>query len=239
MVTRFGRKILSSLLVKKPIFESHSVYFSKAQNQRNSMSKLSYLFFLGMISVASLCFSSNAKESQNMSQKTTVTNPVVLIKTTAGDIKVELDAKNAPISTKNFMVYVNEGHYDGTIFHRVIDGFMIQGGGFTKEMKQKAVHAPIVIESDNGLLNKRGTLAMARTSDVNSGTAQFFINVNDNAFLDFRGHNPRDAGYAVFGKVIEGMDVVDKIKKTKTGTKGPFENVPVEAIEIIQAKQVN
>ena len=116
---------------------------------------------------------------------------------------------------------------------------MIQGGGFTKDMTQKPVHAPIAIEADNGLLNKRGTLAMARTSDVNSATAQFFVNVSDNAFLDFRGKNPRDYGYAVFGKVTSGMDIVDKIKKVKTGSKGPFQDVPVESIEIVEAKQIS
>lgn len=203
------------------------------------MNKVLFLFVLGMVSFSNLCFSSNIKESQIMSKQTTTKNPIVLIKTTAGDIKVELDAAKAPISVKNFMTYVNEGHYDGTIFHRVIDGFMIQGGGFTKDMKQKAVHAPIAIESDNGLLNKRGTIAMARTSDPNSATAQFFINVSDNSFLDFRSKNPRDIGYAVFGKVIDGMTVVDQIKKVQTGTKGPFENVPVTPVEILEVKQIN
>ncbi|HEV8053070.1 MAG TPA: peptidylprolyl isomerase [Parachlamydiaceae bacterium] len=167
-----------------------------------------------------------------------VKNPVVLIKTTAGDIKVELDAVKAPLSTKNFLQYVNEGHYNGTIFHRVIEGFMVQGGGFTKDMQQKSVHAPIKIESDNGLKNKRGTLAMARTSDVNSATAQFFINVVDNSFLDFRDKTSSGYGYAVFGQVTEGMDVVDKIRKSKTGNKGSFSDVPVETIEILDVKEI-
>ncbi|MEI8365713.1 MAG: peptidylprolyl isomerase [Parachlamydiaceae bacterium] len=174
-----------------------------------------------------------------MSKQAAGKNPIVLIKTTAGDITVELNAEKAPASVKNFMTYVNEGHYNGTIFHRVIDGFMIQGGGFTKDMQQKSVHAPIAIESDNGLLNKRGTLAMARTSDPNSATAQFFINVSDNAFLDFKGKNQRDYGYAVFGTVTNGMNVVDQMKKVKTSTKGPFENVPVDPIEILDVKQIN
>lgn len=165
-------------------------------------------------------------------------HPVVLIKTTAGDIKVELDADKAPISVKNFLQYVNEGHYDGTIFHRVIEGFMVQGGGFTKDMQQKPVHAPIKIESDNGLKNTRGTLAMARTSDPNSATGQFFINVVDNKFLDFTSKSPSGYGYAVFGRVTEGMDVVDKIRKMKTGNKGAFSDVPVESIEIIEAKEI-
>lgn len=165
-------------------------------------------------------------------------HPVVLIKTTAGDIKVELDGDKAPLSTKNFLEYVNEGHYNGTIFHRVIEGFMVQGGGFTKDMQQKPVHAAIKIESDNGLKNKRGTLAMARTSDPNSATAQFFINVVDNDFLDYKSKTSTGYGYAVFGHVTEGMDVVDKIRKAKTGNKGPFGDVPVETIEIIEAKEI-
>ena len=203
------------------------------------MNRVILLLTLGMISMANLCCAANIKEPQTMTKEQTSKNPVVLIKTTAGDITVELDAAKAPISVKNFLTYVNEGHYHGTIFHRVIDGFMIQGGGFTKDMTQKPVHAPIAIEADNGLLNKRGTLAMARTSDVNSATAQFFVNVSDNAFLDFRGKNPRDYGYAVFGKVTSGMDIVDKIKKVKTGSKGPFQDVPVESIEIVEAKQIS
>ena len=165
-------------------------------------------------------------------------NPVVLIKTTLGDITVELDPAKAPISVKNFLVYVNEGHYNGTIFHRVIKGFMVQGGGFTKDMTQKPVHAPIAIESDNGLKNKHYTLAMARTSDVNSATAQFFINSNDNEFLDFRAKKTGGYGYAVFGKVIEGMNVVDKIENAKTGTSGAFRDVPEVPVQIIEAKEI-
>lgn len=166
-------------------------------------------------------------------------NPIVLFKTSMGDIKVQLDAEKAPVTVKNFIQYVNDGHYDHTIFHRVIDGFMIQGGGFTADFQQKPTRASIAIESDNGLKNERGSLAMARTSDPNSASAQFFINVNDNKFLDFRGKNPRDYGYAVFGKVIEGMDVVEKIKKVKTSTKGPHDDVPVQPVEIIEAKVIN
>jgi len=171
--------------------------------------------------------------------KPTNNHPVVLIKTNVGDIRVELNAEKAPISVKNFLEYVNTGHYNNTIFHRVIDGFMIQGGGFTKDFKQKPTNAAIQNEADNGLKNLRGTLAMARTSDVNSATAQFFINVVDNNFLDFRAKNPREYGYSVFGEVTEGMDVVDKIKKAKTGSFGPYQDVPVETIEIIEAKQLH
>lgn len=163
-------------------------------------------------------------------------NPVVLMKTNKGDITIELNSEKAPETVKNFLTYVNEGHYNHTIFHRVIDGFMIQGGGFTKEMQQKPTHSAIKNEANNGLKNQMGTIAMARTSDVNSATAQFFINVADNDFLDFKAPNPREYGYCVFGKVIDGMDVVNQIKKVKTGTKGPFENVPNETVEILEVK---
>ena len=153
----------------------------------------------------------------------------VVMKTNKGDVVMELDHKMAPKSVENFMSYVNENYYDGTIFHRVISGFMIQGGGFTSDMKQKPTKAPIVNEGKNGLPNNRGTLAMARTNDPNSATSQFFINTVDNQFLNASGRNP---GYAVFGKVIDGMDVVDVIRngKTKPG------DVPVETIEIISIR---
>ncbi len=165
-------------------------------------------------------------------------HPSVLFKTSMGDIKIELYPEKAPITVKNFLAYVNEGHFTDTIFHRVIDGFMIQGGGFTKDMKQKTVHAPIKIEADNGLKNDRGTVAMARTGDVNSATAQFFINGVNNDFLNFKEKTPRGYGYTVFGKVTEGMDVVDKILKTKTSTQSMHQDVPVTPIIIIEAKQV-
>jgi len=204
------------------------------------MSKICSLLFLGIMSFTTLCFSATQQEKELMKdQESSVKNPVVLFKTTAGDIKVELNAEKAPITVKNFVQYVNDGHYDNTVFHRVIDGFMVQGGGFTKDFQQKPTRPSIQIESDNGLKNTKGTLAMARTSDPNSASAQFFINVADNSFLDFRAKNSREYGYAVFGKVIEGMDVVEKIKKVKTTTKGPHENVPVEAIEILDAKIIN
>jgi peptidyl-prolyl cis-trans isomerase B (cyclophilin B) len=200
------------------------------------MRPICLIFVMAMMSLSGLCFSA----TQDSQMTTTPSkNPVVLIKTTAGDIKVELDAEKAPNTVKNFLQYVNEGHYDGTIFHRVIDGFMVQGGGFTKDMQQKPVHAPIKIESENGLKNTRGTLAMARTSDVNSATAQFFINVVDNGFLNFRDKTSSGYGYTVFGHVTEGMDIVDKIRKQKTGNKGAFSDVPVETIEITEAKQLS
>lgn len=168
----------------------------------------------------------------------TAKHPVVLLETSAGNIKIELYEDKAPETVKNFLQYVKDGHYDNTIFHRVINGFMIQGGGFTADMAQKPTKAPIVNEAENGLKNSKGTIAMARTGDVNSATAQFFINVSDNTFLDFRAKNPRDYGYCVFGKVTEGMDIVDKIKAVKTGSKGGHSDVPVEAIVIKKATEV-
>lgn len=156
----------------------------------------------------------------------------VTIETSMGTITAELDDVKAPVTVKNFISYVTSGHYNGTIFHRVIDGFMIQGGGFTKDMVQKDTQAPIRNEAANGLKNARGTLAMARTMVVDSATSQFFINLVDNSFLDYRGPDPRMFGYAVFGKVTDGMDVVDKIAKVKTGFAGPHQNVPEEPIVI-------
>ena len=154
------------------------------------------------------------------------------IETSMGSITVELDDAKAPITVKNFLDYAASGHYDGTIFHRVIDGFMIQGGGFTKAMDQKPTKAPIKNEASNGLANKRGTIAMARTMVVDSATSQFFINLVDNDFLNFRAPTPQYYGYAVFGKVTDGMDVVDKIAKVKTGFAGPHQNVPEEPVVI-------
>ena len=154
------------------------------------------------------------------------------IETSMGSITVELDDAKAPITVKNFLDYAASGHYDGTIFHRVIDGFMIQGGGFTPAMEQKKTRDPIKNEATNGLSNARGTIAMARTSVVDSATSQFFINLVDNVFLNFRAPTPQHYGYAVFGKVTEGMDVVDRIAKVRTGFAGPHQNVPVEPVVI-------
>lgn len=155
-----------------------------------------------------------------------------MIDTSMGTITLELNEDKAPETVRNFVRYAEEGHYDGTIFHRVIDGFMIQGGGFTKSMDQKPTHEPIRNEAMNGLKNERGTIAMARTMVVDSATSQFFINLVDNAFLDFSSPTPQGFGYAVFGKVIDGMNVVDSIAKVKTGFSGPHQNVPEETIVI-------
>ena len=154
--------------------------------------------------------------------------------TSAGDIVVELDAAKAPKTVANFVEYVKAGHYDGTIFHRVIPNFMIQGGGMTPDMKEKATRAPIPLESGNGLDNLRGTIAMARTMDPNSATAQFFINVTDNGFLN-KAQSRDGNGYAVFGKVVSGMEVVDKIRAVPTGNKGMHQNVPLEPVLINKA----
>ena len=149
-----------------------------------------------------------------------------------GAIALALDDEKAPATVANFIQYAKDGHYDGTIFHRVIDGFMIQGGGFTKDMVQKPTREPVRNEAMNGLKNLRGTIAMARTMVVDSATSQFFINLVDNGFLDFSSPTPQGFGYAVFGKVSSGMDVVDAIAKVKTGDAGPHQNVPVKAVVI-------
>jgi peptidyl-prolyl cis-trans isomerase B (cyclophilin B) len=160
---------------------------------------------------------------------------MVELHTNHGVIKIELDAEKAPKSVENFLNYVKAGHYDNTVFHRVIDGFMIQGGGFEPGMKQKPTDAPITNEANNGLKNVKGTLAMARTNDPHSATAQFFINVNDNDFLNHSSPTPQGWGYAVFGKVVEGLDVIDVIRKVKTGSKGFHQDVPVDDVIIEKA----
>ncbi|TAM04576.1 MAG: peptidyl-prolyl cis-trans isomerase [Paraburkholderia sp.] len=160
---------------------------------------------------------------------------MVELHTNHGVIKLELNAEKAPKTVENFLAYVTKGHYDGTVFHRVIDGFMIQGGGFEAGMKQKPTDAPIENEANNGLKNERGSIAMARTNDPHSASAQFFINVADNDFLNHSSPSPQGWGYAVFGKVVEGLEVVDKIKKVKTGSKGFHQDVPVDDVVIEKA----
>ncbi|MEK6422845.1 MAG: peptidylprolyl isomerase [Burkholderia gladioli] len=160
---------------------------------------------------------------------------MVELHTNHGVIKLELDAAKAPKSVENFLNYVKAGHYDNTVFHRVINGFMIQGGGFEPGMKQKPTEAPIDNEANNGLKNDTYTVAMARTNDPHSATAQFFINVNDNDFLNHSSPTPQGWGYAVFGKVVEGQDVVDKIKAVKTGSKGFHQDVPADDVVIEKA----
>lgn len=162
----------------------------------------------------------------------------VQMETSAGTVRIELDDVKAPLSTANFLEYAKSGHYDGTVFHRVIKGFMLQGGGFEPGMKQKPTLAAIQNEANNGLKNKKYTLAMARTSDPHSATAQFFINTVDNDFLDFRAENAQGWGYAVFGRVVEGMDVVDSIEKAKTGRKGFHDDVPLDDVLITRITEI-
>ncbi|OGQ79050.1 MAG: hypothetical protein A3F90_07330 [Deltaproteobacteria bacterium RIFCSPLOWO2_12_FULL_60_19] len=168
----------------------------------------------------------------------TKTNPVVSMATSHGDIKLELFADKAPITVENFLDYVNKTFFDGLIFHRVIPGFMIQGGGFDEKMRQKEAGARIKNEAANGLKNKTGTVAMARTNVVDSATCQFFINVSDNDFLDHKAPTPQGFGYAVFGQVIEGMDAVRKIEKVKTGSHSMHQDVPAEPVIIRSARLV-
>lgn len=162
----------------------------------------------------------------------------VRLETTYGSIVLSLDAEKAPQTVENFVQYVRDGFYDGTLFHRVIDGFMVQGGGFAAGMQQKRTRAPIANEADNGLRNQRGTIAMARTPDPHSATAQFFINVADNAFLDFKAKSEAGWGYCVFGRVTEGMDVVDRIKGVATTSRAGHRDVPAEDVTIDRASVV-
>ena len=165
-------------------------------------------------------------------------NPVVKLQTSLGDIEIELYPDKAPKTVENFLAYVNKGFYNGTVFHRVINGFMVQGGGLNDKMQLKATGKPIENEADNGLKNDEYTVAMARTMDPHSATAQFFINVADNDFLNYTAKNPQGWGYAVFGKVIKGKDVVDKIKAVETTTKGMHQDVPVTPVVINKAEVV-
>ena len=162
----------------------------------------------------------------------------VRLDTSAGPIVLELDDQNAPATVANFLQYVRDGHYDNTVFHRVIDGFMIQGGGMEPGMKQKPTRATIANEAGNGLKNRKYTVAMARTSEPHSASSQFFINIADNEFLDYKGPSPQGWGYCVFGKVVAGQDVVDRIKGVATGSKGSHENVPTTDVVITRAEEV-
>jgi cyclophilin family peptidyl-prolyl cis-trans isomerase len=185
----------------------------------------------GLLALVLLLFGTPATAAEDV-PKEKGGKPVVRLTTSVGDIRIELDPEKAPVSAKNFLGYVEDGFYDGTVFHRVIPGFMVQGGGFTADMQQKGTRAPIKNEAGNGLRNERGTVAMARTNVVDSATAQFFINVVDNEFLNHTSPDPRGFGYAVFGRVVEGMDVVDRIVQKPTATRGVHQNVPVEPIVI-------
>ncbi len=166
-------------------------------------------------------------------------NPVVVMKTSLGDIEIELYHDKAPVTVNNFLAYVDSGFYDGTVFHRVINNFMIQGGGMIPGLQEKRTLSPIKNEAGNGLSNLRGTIAMARTQDVNSATSQFFINVADNRYLDYKNASPAGYGYCVFGRVLKGMDVVDRIKSVATGRRGYYDDVPVRDVVIISIKRKN
>jgi len=190
-----------------------------------------FIFSMMLLLTTSLSFATENKMSDTSSK--------VKLTTSLGDITIQLNSEKAPISSANFLTYVNEGFYNGTIFHRIIPGFMAQGGGFDTDFNQKAVHDPIKNEADNGLPNKRGTLAMARTNVPDSATAQFFINYKDNSFLNYSSPTTSGWGYAVFGEVIEGMDIVDEMAKQPTGNRGGHQDVPktniiVEKAEVIK-----
>jgi cyclophilin family peptidyl-prolyl cis-trans isomerase len=193
------------------------------------------IIVLAVVLVGGLSFANLAGAEEKEKAKG---NPVVAIETSEGTFKVELWQDKAPASVKNFLRYVDEGFYDGTIFHRVIGNFMIQGGGFTPDMVQKGTHEPVKNEASGELGNGRGTIALARTSAVDSATSQFFINVKDNDFLNHRDNTAAGFGYAVFGKVVEGMDVVDRIKGVETTSKGSFQDVPVKPVVIKSVKRM-
>nr|WP_027156975.1 peptidylprolyl isomerase [Methylobacter luteus] len=188
-----------------------------------------FILFM-MLSLTTLSFATENKMSDTQTK--------VKLTTTLGEIVIQLNPEKAPVSSANFLTYVNEGFYNGTIFHRIIPGFMAQGGGFDTSFNQKAVHAPIKNEANNGLPNSRGTIAMARTPDPDSATAQFFINYKDNSFLNHTSPTPNGWGYAVFGEVIEGMDVVDAMAKQPTGNRGPHQDVPKTDIVIEKAEVI-
>jgi cyclophilin family peptidyl-prolyl cis-trans isomerase len=177
----------------------------------------------------------NQSTESNKTGEKMSTNPIIKLETSKGTVKIELDAEKAPNSTANFVQYVNDGFYDGLIFHRVIPNFMVQGGGMNPDMTEKGNKTPIQNEANNGLKNDRGTIAMARTNDPHSATSQFFINLKDNDFLNHTSESPAGWGYAVFGKVIEGLDVIDEIAKVKTGNHGGHGDVPLEPVAITKA----
>lgn len=197
-----------------------------------------FLAAAGIIIAATWAFLGATKPGPGGKTQTQGGIIMVKLETNKGDILLSLDSEKAPETTANFIRYVRDGHYDGTIFHRVIDGFMIQGGGFDREMNQKETRTPIKNEADNGLKNSAYTIAMARTSDPHSATAQFFINVKDNDFLNHTSRSPQGWGYAVFGKVTGGQDVVDAIKGVRTGNRGFHQDVPVEPVVIVKASVV-
>ena len=200
------------------------------------MKKPAPSFLIVVAAILSLAMFTTVKGQKDMNEESQA-NPVVVIETTMGNITLELDAENAPNTTANFLAYIEDGYFADTTFHRVIPNFMIQGGGITEDMRDKpSKRAPIQNEANNGLKNDRGTIAMARTSDPHSATSQFFVNLKDNDFLNFRSESMQGWGYAVFGKVTDGMKVVDEIARVRTGNKGGHQDVPVETITITGVK---
>jgi peptidyl-prolyl cis-trans isomerase B (cyclophilin B) len=202
------------------------------------MSRQALTRFILAFCLLSFTAASIAATQSVASKKPDRAHPMIRLQTNFGPITLELDAKAAPATVANFVQYVRDGHYNGTIFHRVIDGFMIQGGGFTPDMEQKPNRAPIRNEADNGLKNVAYSIAMARTPDPDSATSQFFINVADNDFLNFREPSAKGYGYCVFGHVVEGKDSVDRIRKVRTGTRAGYQDVPVENVIIETAEIV-
>jgi peptidyl-prolyl cis-trans isomerase B (cyclophilin B) len=194
-------------------------------------------FYLGVLTLAVVLTSGCSKKAARQPVSEPTGAAKVKLQTNIGEITVEIDEKAAPVTAENFLRYVNEGFFDGLIFHRVIPNFMIQGGGFTVDMKRKQTHPPIINEASNGLKNDRGTIAMARTEEPDSATSQFFINLKDNNSLNYVPAG--SPGYAVFGKVVEGMDVVDRIAAVRTTRKGPHSDVPVKPVVIVSAKVVS
>ncbi len=200
------------------------------------MKKIIFTFILLVAVFSVSCKGENGQSEVKMSELAG-TGTVVVMKTSMGEIEIELYRDKAPETVDNFLKYVDDGFYDGTIFHRVISNFMIQGGGFTPDMEQKNTNPPVKNEANNGLQNNVGAIAMARTSDVHSATAQFFINVKDNDFLNYRSSDAQGFGYCVFGQVVSGMDVVNAIKNVETGSKGYFQDVPVKTVMIESVKR--
>ena len=208
-------------------------------NQLKIMKSLAKLLASSLIALSLMSSNAlaheHAKEDKSTNATTKTGTTMVTLKTSHGDIQIELNAEKAPRSVENFLQYVKDGHYDGVIFHRVISNFMVQGGGFDADMNQKPTRGPVVNEANNGLKNDKYTLAMARTNDPHSASAQFFINTKDNDFLNFTSETPSGWGYAVFGKVVSGTDVVDKIEGVRTGQVGPYGDVPMEPVVIESA----
>lgn len=220
-------------IIRSHAFQHHKILIHLYNMVKAIVWKI--IFFLGVLSMTSSCQEEQIKTSLLKNKN----NPVVKLETSMGDIFIELYQDDAPFSVTNFLEYVDNSFYEGTIFHRVIDGFMIQGGGFEPGLKEKKTNDPIKNEATNGLKNERGTIAMARTQIVDSATSQFFINVNDNDFLNHKNSSPQNYGYAVFGKVIDELNVIDQIKSVKTASVPPYDDVPVSDIVIDKVTIIN